>query len=67
MRSLVAGLTSVFVLVGMGLLAQAIFPSNRYQSGNHEIAGTIALGSAFLTWSVVYSLYPRLRRGGRKP
>jgi hypothetical protein len=65
-RNFVALLASVIVLAGLSLLAEAIFPSVQYQSGNHEIATTIALGCAFLTWVVVYTLYPRLRRGGGK-
>jgi hypothetical protein len=64
-RNLVALLASLIVLAALSLLAQAIFPSIQYQSGNHEIATTIALASAFLTGAIVYSLYPRLRGGGR--
>jgi uncharacterized membrane protein YccC len=66
-RNLVALLASIIVLAAVSLLAQAIFPSIEYQSGNHEIATAIALGGAFLTWAIVYSLYPHVRRGGRKP
>jgi hypothetical protein len=57
----------MIVLAGLCLLAQAVFPSIQYQSGNHEIAAMIALGGALLTWTVVYSLYPRLSRRGEKP
>jgi hypothetical protein len=64
-RRFVAGLASIIVLVGTNLLTQAIFPSIQFQSGNHEIATAIALGAAFLTGAIVYSLYPRLR-GSRR-
>lgn len=67
MRRLVALLASLMVLVGVNLLAPVIFPSIEYQSGNHEIATTIALGGAFLTLAIVYSLYPRLRQGRKEP
>jgi hypothetical protein len=55
------------MLVALNLLAQAAFPSTQYQSGNHEVATTIALAAAFLTGALVYLLYPRLRQGGGKP
>jgi hypothetical protein len=63
MRRLVAFLVGLVVLAGVNLLAPVIFPAVEYQSGNHEIATTIALGGAFLTSAIVYALYPRLRRG----
>ena len=66
MRRLVAFLVGLIVLAGVNLLAPVILPSIEYQSGNHEIATTIALGGAFLTSAIFYSLYPRLRRGSRK-
>jgi hypothetical protein len=65
-RRFVAALASILVLVATNLLAQAVFPSIRYESGNHEVATTIALGLALLTGAIVYMLYPRVRRSGRK-
>lgn len=67
MRNLVAVIASLIMLVALNLLAQAAFPSTQYQSGNHEVATTIALAAAFLTGALVYLLYPRLRQGGGKP
>ena len=67
MRKFISLLASIIVLVGLNLLGQNIFPSVQYQSGNHEIATTIALAGGLLTGVVVYLLYPRLRRGGGKP
>ena len=64
MRRFVSFFVGLVVLAGVNLLAPVIFPSIEYQSGNHEIVTTIALGGAFLTSAIVYSLYPRLRRGG---
>jgi hypothetical protein len=65
-RNLVAVLSSIIALVALNLLAQVIFPTIQYQSGNHEIATTIALGGAFLTGAIVYSLYPRFTEGGKR-
>jgi zinc transporter ZupT len=67
MRRFVAFLAGLIVLAGVNLVLPAILPSIDYQSGNHEIATTIALGGAFVTWAIVYALYPRLRRGSGKP
>ena len=63
MRRLVAFVVGLIVLAGVNLLAPVIFPAVEYQSGNHEIATTIALGGAFLSSAIVYALHPRLRRG----
>jgi uncharacterized membrane protein YhfC len=67
MRNIVAVIASLIVLVALNLMAQAIFPSIQYQSGNHELATTISLVVALLTGAVVYSLYPPMRQGGGKP